>query len=673
MPRVFIVRPFNVKEGIDFEAVDRLLIQPALEAAGLQGATTTEIAKAGNIREDMFRLLVTSDLVVADLSIHNANVFYELGVRHGLRPKGTLLIRADVHAYPFDLQTDRFLLYDGAHPEAAVSKLAVALKDTLAATGTDSPVYKMLPSLTPPSPTALRVVPQDFREAVEYAAARKERGDLRLLAHEAWWFEWASEGLRTVGRAQFELSAFPGARETFESLLKLLPQDIEANQRLGTIYQKLGDLDMSSQAIQRVIDSPDASTYDRAEAFALQGSNAKKRWLSSLRDGSDPPIQSAALRAPGLAESIERYATGFEQDLNHFYSGLNALSLVQLRNSLAAALPEVWVESFESDDDAARAQKESLSRFEHLVHAVEMSIAARETFLNGQRPRNSEQLMWAAISRADHAFLVGQRPAAVAARYREALHDAPDFGRDAARSQLALYRRLGLRTEFADAALAAIDQVPANPSDSSAAAVKSPAPPDRVLLFTGHMIDKDGRQQPRFPRTAAAEAEARRMIRDSIANERQLESGRIVGVAGGACGGDILFHEVCAESGIETRLLLALPQGKFSAASVQHGGAAWVERFNQLCARVPPKVLAQTDELPVWLRSKTDYGVWSRNSLWMLFNALALDAKSLTLIALWNGGAADGPGGTRDLVKLVQDQGDKVAILPAERLSQYTS
>ena len=218
MTRAFIVRPFNVKEGINFETVDEVLIQPALKAAGLEGATTANIAQAGNIREDMFRLLVTADLVIADVSIHNANVFYELGVRHGLRPRGTLLMRAAVDDYPFDLQTDRFLLYDPAKPEASVAKLAAAITATLGtvrtASGTDSPVYKMLPSLPEPSPTALRVVPQDFREAVDYAAAKKEYGDLRLLAHEAAWFEWASEGLRTVGRAQFGLGAWPGARDT---------------------------------------------------------------------------------------------------------------------------------------------------------------------------------------------------------------------------------------------------------------------------------------------------------------------------------------------------------------------------------------------------------------------------------------------------------------------------
>src|SRR4051812_2198316 len=163
MRRAFIVRPFGTKEGIDFNAIEAALIQPALKAANIPGATTVDIAEAGNIREDMFRLLVTTDLVIADLSIHNANVFYELGIRHGLRPRGTLLIRADVDSYPFDLQTDRFLLYDHQNPAACVEKLTASIEATLDATGTDSPVYKMLPSLRAPSPTVLRVVPQDFR------------------------------------------------------------------------------------------------------------------------------------------------------------------------------------------------------------------------------------------------------------------------------------------------------------------------------------------------------------------------------------------------------------------------------------------------------------------------------------------------------------------------------
>ena len=116
--RAFIVRPFGVEEGIDFEEVERKLIAPALKACGIEGRTTGEITRQGNIREDMFRLLVLSNIVIADVSIYNANVFYELGIRHGLQERHTLLIRAEdtKDKYPFDLQTDRYFVYDSAEP-----------------------------------------------------------------------------------------------------------------------------------------------------------------------------------------------------------------------------------------------------------------------------------------------------------------------------------------------------------------------------------------------------------------------------------------------------------------------------------------------------------------------------------------------------------------------------
>ena len=66
--------------------------------------------------EDMFRLLVTADLVIADISIHNANVFYELGIRHALRDRRTFLIRCKADDPIFDLQTERYLEYDREKP-----------------------------------------------------------------------------------------------------------------------------------------------------------------------------------------------------------------------------------------------------------------------------------------------------------------------------------------------------------------------------------------------------------------------------------------------------------------------------------------------------------------------------------------------------------------------------
>jgi hypothetical protein len=80
MARAFVIRPFGVKKDtagkeIDFERVHRELIGPALQATGFSGDTTGEIVEPGNIREDMFSLILEADLVICDITIHNANVF----------------------------------------------------------------------------------------------------------------------------------------------------------------------------------------------------------------------------------------------------------------------------------------------------------------------------------------------------------------------------------------------------------------------------------------------------------------------------------------------------------------------------------------------------------------------------------------------------------------------
>jgi hypothetical protein len=86
----------------------------------------------------MFQRLLTADLVIADLSIHNANVFYELGIRHSLREKRTFMVKSAGDSYPFDLQTDRYFTYDRDDPKKSLPDLIKALKHTLASTDQDS-------------------------------------------------------------------------------------------------------------------------------------------------------------------------------------------------------------------------------------------------------------------------------------------------------------------------------------------------------------------------------------------------------------------------------------------------------------------------------------------------------------------------------------------------------
>jgi tetratricopeptide (TPR) repeat protein len=664
--QAFIVRPFGEKEGIDFDRVERELIAPALEALGIVGGTTAEIASQGNIRHDMFAKLLTADLVIADLSIHNANVFYELGIRHALRDKHTFLIRHSADEVPFDLKTDRYLSYDAERPGGSLDRLVEGLEETIRSEGRDSPVFQLLPDLEAGDPEKFLVVPIDFQEEVDLAASRKDRADLRRLAVEIEGLEWEIAGRRKIGQAQVDLGGFEGARDTWEVVRRRNPRDRQANLKLGTVFQKLGDLTRSSQALDRALAEPGLSAWDRAEARALQGSNEKSHWEEDWRKVEErAERQSVALRSPHLETALELYSQGFSEDRNHYYSGLNALALVTVLTQLAEAREDVWTDLFETDEDAARALEERRATGRGLAAAVELSLQSALERL--EREETSEQTedteMWARVSRADLTCLTSRKPARVAHGYRRALADSPDFVWGTARKQLGLLVALGVLEENAKAAIEAIDEE--RPGEEKAEEARAP----RVLLFTGHRIDAPDREERRFP--ADREEAARRMIQQAIVGEQEAAAGEgqeVMGLSGGASGGDILFHEECEKLGIATRMLLALPKDRYVCASVEEAGPAWVERFNRLYEKLDPERLSTSGDLPRWLESKKDYSIWQRSNLWMLYRGFVQSSGNLTLIALWDGEEGDGPGGTKDMVDRAREQGAKVIILDAKEL-----
>ena len=224
-------------------------------------------------------------------------------------------------------------------------------------------------------------------------------------------------------------------------------------------------------------------------------------------------------------------------------------------------------------------------------------------------------------------------------------------------SALEIYDRLGILKENTQAALS---NVPAAGENEGAQG----AP--RVILFTGHRVDAEGREKPRFPRNK--EDQARAMIAETVLRERRKTDGELFGIAGGASGGDILFHEVCEDLGIPTTMYLVVPKNEYIKASVADGGPEWVERFKRLYDRQQPEILSNTGELPRWLRAKKGYNIWQRANLWMLHNALHLSKEKLTLIALWDEQTGDGPGGTEDMVNRAQYRGATFVHLDARKL-----
>ena len=675
--RAFIVRPFGVKNEIDFDEVERKLIAPALARIGAEGGTTIDIVEAGNIREVMFRRLLTADLVVADVSIHNANVFYELGIRHALRDRSTFMLRCRADAFPFDLQTDRYMEYNKDDPAASLEALVKALQRTKDSFNQDSPVFTWLPDLREPDPSQFMVLRPDFGEDVKRAEDYGWAGDLSLLSYEVKGFDWEVKGWRTVGNAQFKIKALSAAKLTWEAVRNIEPNDVEANLLLGTIYERLGDLSRSTTALERARDNKDVKKEDRAEAYSLLARNAKTRWRADWEGKSAEERPSAALRSRHLQDSFENYERAFYEDLNHFYSGLNALAMIKVMIELAESLPDVWLELFDTDKEAEDALQDHNEHATRLAGAVELSLTAVFRGLE----REGKKDVWTDISAADLSFLTKENPKRVAAAYRKALTGAPGFASDSVSKQLAIYRDVGVLTSNLAEVFKVVGEPPPLP-DPGAAPAATPAR-KRVLVFAGHMIDAPDRKNPRFP--ADKEQIAREKIKEKIVNEMNDGAGVLCGYAGAASGGDLLFQEVCAELGIPTRLYLAIPPAKYINSSVIKAGAGWVDRFwnvyNKHKASNQLRVLsemedAKSDEdyLPAWLRSKENYGIWQRNNLWMLFNAVAeaCDEKTsdpnLTLIALWDGEGGDGPGGTKDLVEKVQNLGARNRIINTKEL-----
>lgn len=662
----FIVRPFGIKNDVDFDKVERELILPALLKAGIFGSTTAAILEAGNIREDMFQKLLTADLVVADLSIHNANVFYELGIRHALRDKKTYLIRCSKDEIPFDLKTDRYLSYDAANPAATVELLTTGLKDTVNSDRQDSPVFLMLPKLDASDPEKFLAIPNDFGEEVEMARAAGLVGKLALLAEETDGFPWQIPALRLIGEVQFGLKAIEDARLSWEKIRTRNFSDIEANDRLATIYQRLAEsatnsnpasrLELfakSDMAIERLLSNfSKLERSKRAEIIALKARNAKSKWIDSWKDAPEALRAKNALQSRYLKDSCEDYERAYYEDLNHFYSGINALSMLTILINLAERLPDIFALNYESEDDAAITLRKLKQQQQKQMTVVSIAIDSEKKRLQLQGLSD----FWLMFTEADLSCIIQTVPERVANLYRKAVEGAGNLNVEAAQRQLLIYEQLNVLPQNVKAALA----------EFTSTKNKTKTDQKHHILFTGHMLDQPDRKEPRFP--ANMESTAREAIKQAVKQEQSKIDGEIVGIAGGACGGDILFHEVCEELNIPTELYLALPRDQFLKASVQFAGPEWIDRFDRFYKKLPVFVLAESEELPKWLQKKANYSIWERNNLWMLKSALVCGGLYTSLVVLWDGKAGDASGGTEHMVQQAQDKGAKTIIIDTKKL-----
>ena len=260
-PHAFVAMPFGSKPGpdgqlIDFNRVYAEYIQPALEIAGMEVFRADQEQRAGDIITDMFQELLIADLVVADLTIDNPNVWYELGVRHALRARGIVLVCGGRTPTAFDLYSQRKLRYslkdggpDPATLESDRQNLAEMVKATMESWHgrKESPVYHLMPNLQEPDWKSLRIGDvQEFWQKHDAWEARislacKERhiGDLLVLADEAPIAAFRADAWVKAGEALRKAEQFEFALEQLERGLAVEPDNINGLREKGICLQRL--------------------------------------------------------------------------------------------------------------------------------------------------------------------------------------------------------------------------------------------------------------------------------------------------------------------------------------------------------------------------------------------------------------------------------------------------
>jgi tetratricopeptide repeat protein len=660
MARAFVIRPFGKKKDsagkeFDFEAIQTQVIGPAVVAAGLEGSTTGEIISAGNIREDMFAFILAADLVICDITLLNSNVFYELGIRHALRRRNTLLIKHEgsADAPPFDVLTDRYLSYDLADRDAK-TKLAQSIRATLhSERPTDSPIFSMLSDLPEADPSSGQFVPLDFREEVNRACAGKSKGWLRLLAQDVRGRPFERPGLQLVAEGQWDLKDYAGARENLEAIRAVQHENVKANLALANVYERMYRdekkpdlLALSDQAIERVLNGRDIPRRDQVEAWTLQGRNQKTRWRLEFADLATVEERRAAGMSEPLRRCLDAYRAAFAKDLNHFWSGLAALQMGTIFLDLSET-SDSWKSTFNDDAEADRYRQNLVQDVAALRHVVSASV---DTAL-ANYPVNHKDRIWAEVSKVDVLFLTDQNDQRVVNRYRDSIPREKPFVWDAARGQLQLFADLGVRAGRAEKVIAEVDR-------KFAGAAKPPQKPLHVVLFAGHRIDGPGRS-PRFPANRADRAKT--LIRNAL-TKLVSDDLEIFGLASAAPGADILFHEVCEDLQVRSVPCLPMPADKYARHTFGDGVDDWRSRFLALLSRQRERKsdvleLSAEEGLPRWLTG-TAVNVWERGNCWVLQMGVAIGAQRTTLLALWDGQPeGDDRGGTAQMVQLAREAG----------------
>lgn len=348
-PMAFVAMPFGSRKDptkrlsvYESDPTWSRLLLPALLDAGYRVIRADVEASLQLIDERMVWNLFAADLVVADIATLNANVFWELGVRHTARRRGTLVVGPTWVAPPFDIKAVPIRQYDRSATDVDDGQLVAGLRmlktalqaaisDRAGQDAPDSPVHLAVPSLTTPAlpPVTLG---ERWLERIAIAAELSDADLLVTLVKEV---ECADLPSRAQGalclQAASGLVRLGRHREAAALLRPLAEADPEyANENLqqmyahalirsiGTDAEKEHQLAVAEHRL-RVLNGAYPGS---GETLGLLGSAAKERAFRRQKAGRDA---SEELRLAG-----ESYRQGFVADPTDYYPGVNAVVLLRI-------------------------------------------------------------------------------------------------------------------------------------------------------------------------------------------------------------------------------------------------------------------------------------------------------------------------------------------------------
>jgi tetratricopeptide (TPR) repeat protein len=321
-------------DKVDFDVLWDTALRPGIEAAGYDPVRADQDIGASIIKE-MIERLAGSDLVVADLSIPNGNVYYEIGVRHAAVQRGCVLVSAAWATPLFDVAQMRQIRYP--LPAEKIDDVSAAEVKRLLQNGIpqlaqgDSPVWEALPGYPPIDRNRASSFRDALRELSAFQASvtaarvsgTKEDRRTRALALRD---QYAGTGpLQSI--VALDLLYLLRDCADWQTLLDFIDTGLQprslaelsvVREQRALALSKLGRHEEAIGLLQELVKETDTS-----ERRGLLGG----RYKALYEAATDP-----SAKARYLDSAIEEYERGMRLDLNDYYPSSNLPSLYLTRN-----------------------------------------------------------------------------------------------------------------------------------------------------------------------------------------------------------------------------------------------------------------------------------------------------------------------------------------------------